>query len=93
MGKHSRKKQKLAAKDTQPLGAEDTAGNDADKDDEERRLESKLFGKPFVPSEKNVIVVEDDQDDFYIDEAGGGAAFEQLQDKDVRIEKNMVELY
>lgn len=35
---------------TAPLGASGSADQDAGKDDEERRLESLLFGKPFIPS-------------------------------------------
>lgn len=53
MGKQSRKRQKTSKVDnTQPLGSR-TFVDDTNKDDEERRLESMLFGVPYVPSEKS----------------------------------------
>ncbi|KAG6334326.1 hypothetical protein ID866_4761 [Astraeus odoratus] len=62
MVKHARKRQKLAKDEhVQPLGSNPATllADDASKDDEERRLESMLFGVPYVPasssssSEKN----------------------------------------
>ncbi|KIK15415.1 hypothetical protein PISMIDRAFT_640852 [Pisolithus microcarpus 441] len=54
MPKHARKRQKLAqdAEAVRPLGSNHLAAltDDANKDDEERRLESMLFGVPYVPS-------------------------------------------
>ena len=51
MGK-SRKRQKTSREEiVQPLGSR-TFVDDTNKDDEERRLESMLFGVPYVPSEK-----------------------------------------
>ena len=57
-GKHStlksRSKSKLAALDddgdVEPLGSGKRVWEDEDKDDEERRLESVLFGTPYVPA-------------------------------------------
>ena len=85
MAKNSRKKQKTLAEtrdEKQPLGSKVVVDNDAEKDDEERRLESLLFGKAFAPrdssTQKNEIVIDDDDDE------GGGNALQQLQDNDVR---------
>ncbi|KAG9310283.1 hypothetical protein JVU11DRAFT_9401 [Chiua virens] len=50
MGK-SRKRQK-SQQNVQPLGAR-TFADDTAKDDEERRLESMLFGVPYVPVREN----------------------------------------
>lgn len=53
MPKHARKRQKVARDEVvQPLGSNHLAAltDDANKDDEERRLESRLFGVPYVPS-------------------------------------------
>lgn len=53
MPKHTRKRQKLAKDEAvKPLGSNHLAvlTDDASKDDEERRLESMLFGTPYVPS-------------------------------------------
>jgi U3 small nucleolar RNA-associated protein 18 len=50
MGKHARKRQRKdkPAESVAPLGTAVLLDDDADKDDEERRLESLLFGKPLV---------------------------------------------
>ena len=51
MGKHPRKRQRKdrpAHESVAPLGTTVLLDEDADKDDEERKLESLLFGKPFV---------------------------------------------
>ncbi|KAG6371535.1 WD40-repeat-containing domain protein [Boletus reticuloceps] len=71
MGKQSRKRQKTSKEDVQPLGSS-TVVDDADKDDEERQLESMLFGVPYVPSQKSdgkrraddadVVVISDVED-------------------------------
>ncbi|KAI6018885.1 WD40-repeat-containing domain protein [Pisolithus marmoratus] len=53
MPKHTRKRQKLTRDEAvQPLGSKHLAAltDDASKDDEERRLESMLFGVPYVAS-------------------------------------------
>ncbi|KAF8139808.1 WD40-repeat-containing domain protein [Boletus edulis] len=71
MGKQSRKRQKISKEDVQPLGSSAVV-DDADKDDEERQLESMLFGVPYVPSQKSdgkrradgadVVVISDVED-------------------------------
>ncbi|KAH7925692.1 WD40 repeat-like protein [Leucogyrophana mollusca] len=87
MVKHTRKRQKTtkaAQEPTQPLGAQIALTDSASKDDEERRLESMLFGIPFVPSSqgpKEVLVVSDGEDD--IDVREGGKEFENLLDSDL----------
>ena len=86
MAKNSRKKQKTAAegRDAIPLGAQFAVDIDAEKDDEERRLESLLFGKTFTPrdsssAQQNELMIDVDDDE------GGGNALQQLQDNDVRL--------
>lgn len=63
MGKHARKRQrkdKPAHKPFAPLGTAVPLDDDADKDDEERRLESLLFGKPLVSGQRpKVTAIED----------------------------------
>ncbi|KAI0045734.1 WD40 repeat-like protein [Auriscalpium vulgare] len=74
MGKHARKRQRTAkvpTGDVVPLGAALNVADDAGKDDEERRLESMLFGKPYIPSDEGkdrVITVADDEEDEDVDE-------------------------
>jgi U3 small nucleolar RNA-associated protein 18 len=54
MVKPVRKKSKTTKstqEDLQPLSSHSELINNANKDDEERRLESLLFGVPFVPSD------------------------------------------
>jgi U3 small nucleolar RNA-associated protein 18 len=83
MAKHSRKRQKTSkgAKEIQPLGSR-LLTDDASRDDEERRLESLLFGTKFVPREKNeLIVVDSDDEDIEIE--GGGQEMNILMDTDV----------
>ncbi len=74
MAKHGRKRQRIAkdeSKGPNPLL------DDASKDDEERRLESLLFGTPYIPNDsKNVIEIEDD-------ELEAGKEFQNLDDADV----------
>ena len=86
MAKSSRKKQRIEQEKpvTQPLGVLNIGNEDAEKDDEERRLESLLFGKTFSPRDKdgkeNVLVVSDDEGDAL---DGEGNGFGHLQDDDV----------
>jgi len=72
MGKQSRKRQKTSKKVAiQPLGSR-TFVDDTNKDDEERRLESVLFGVPYVTSGESkgkrrddaaaAVVISDDED-------------------------------
>ena len=78
-GKHIRKKRKLA-EEAQPLGSTLHLDDEAEKDDEERRLESILFGKVFLSEEDidkdNILIISDDE--------GVGNGLEQLDDSDVR---------
>ena len=88
MGKHSRKRQKVensAQELVQPLGTRVSLSDDATKDDEERRLESLLFGVPFVPrsgnDNKNTLVVSDGEDER--DGLEGGKELQNMLDTDV----------
>ena len=63
MGKHARKRQrkdKPAHKSFAPLGTAVLLDGDADKDDEERRLESLLFGKPLVSGRRSKVTAIED---------------------------------
>ena len=56
MGKHARKRQRnRPTESVVPLGTAALLDDDADKDDEERRLETLLFGKPFVSGRKTKV--------------------------------------
>lgn len=96
MGKRATKRQKTIP-DIQPLGGTaDTAAalaDDAAKDDEERQLESLLFGTPYVPSGKGkgkqrefALEVSDDGDDAAGTlDASAGRELENMLDSDVRL--------
>lgn len=73
MPKHSRKRQKLS-NEANPLT------NDSAKDDEERRLESLLFGTKYVPVGNNGLL----QVEAEAAEADG-RQFQNLLDNDVSI--------
>ena len=89
MPKHTRKKQRLQ-RDVQPLGSARRLDDDAEKDDEERRLENLLFGTEFNVSGKgkesvfdeNIILIEDEESGGN-EQSGFGNALEHLQDEDV----------
>lgn len=88
MGKRSSKRQKTgksSAKTVQPLGTQNVVSllDDSSKDDEERRLESLLFGTKYVPavSSEHVLVLSDDEKDD--EELGGGNEFQAVLDSDV----------
>lgn len=91
MGKRANKRQKLerqkgAAIPAQPLGSQVASCllNDAGKDDEERRLESMLFGTKYVPApvdEDQILVVPDDDNE----DVNAGQELQGLMDTDVRI--------
>jgi U3 small nucleolar RNA-associated protein 18 len=88
MGKHSRKRQRTAGGNGSvlPLGARVDVVDDASKDDVERRLESLLFGTPYVPSaigKQNAADPLEDEDIDGID--GAGAELEAMLDADVRV--------
>ncbi|KAG5643054.1 hypothetical protein DXG03_001632 [Asterophora parasitica] len=81
MAKHPRKKQKTSKEvnEIQPLGA-DPLTDDASKDDEERRLESMLFGTKFVPRDRDVAMDDEDEDN---EPDLGGHVFNNLMDSDL----------
>lgn len=89
MVKHARKRQKtekLGDSGMQPLGAQISVIDDANKDDEERRLESLLFGVPFAPSgtrNRGILAVSDEEEGE--DDKSGikGKELEHLLDTDV----------
>lgn len=95
MGKRAAKRQKTAA-DAAPLGSKVNAAalleDDSAKDDEELRLESMLFGKPYVPSGKGkgkqrelVLDISDEEnDDQEVLGDGAGRELENMLDTDVR---------
>ena len=91
MGKQSRKRQKTSKEDNiQPLGSHAFV-DDTTKDDEERRLESMLFGVPYVPSEKSkgrrrgddagIVVISDAEDEAVAE--GNLKELENMLDSDV----------
>lgn len=85
--KRSQKRQKTenAADTLQPLGSKAALLDDSAKDDEERRLESALFGVPYVPGRKkdeHVLLLSDNEDDEHNDLAGGNE-LQALMDSDV----------
>ena len=91
-GNHSstKSKSKLVALDDdgdfEPLGSSKRVWEDEDKDDDERRLESVLFGKPYVPSLKG-RTGDSDEEDEGMPEADmdlGGNEFANLMDSEVR---------
>lgn len=73
--------------DSGPLGSSRRVWDDEDKDDEERRLESVLFGKPYVPSSKGRAGGESDEENDALLEADAdfaGNEFANLMDSEVR---------
>ena len=92
-GKHSsaKSKSRLVTLDDEgvfePLGSGKRVWEDEDKDDEERRLESVLFGKPYVPSSKGKTGERSDEEDEGFPEADVdlvGTEFANLMDSEVR---------
>lgn len=84
MVKQARKKQK-AGRSANPLGSVRLAAPEAEKDDEELRLENLLFGTDPGPSSrptKDVIIVSEGEDE---GEEAGANDIEQLQDSDVSL--------
>ena len=70
--KHNHKRQKTGKStvaDVQPLGSRTATSllDNSEKDDEERRLESMLFGTPYVPASRkdvhtrDILVVSDEE--------------------------------
>lgn len=97
MGKRASKRQKTAkeaVRPAQPLGSNVAVSllDDSSKDDEERRLESMLFGTKYVPApqdDSNILVVSDDE----IEEVDGGQELQNLMDKDVCTHVSHVAVY
>lgn len=83
MGKHARKRQRTDDS-APPLGAELALADDASKDDEERRLESLLFGKPYVARGEAKSAFGHEEDGTLGDLDVGGAELEAMLDADVR---------
>lgn len=91
MAKHPRKKQRTAkstedasgAADVRPLGSAKYLLDESGKDDEERRLESMLFGTVYEPSSskgKGVLVLSDEEEDV---DRTGEKELQNLLDTDV----------
>ena len=100
MPKHARKRQKISqSKGSHGSHAEQPIPNKAarlemlldeeSKDDEERRLESLLFGVKYVPRGgdkgklKDITMSDDDEDEGFSDDQGG-RGLQHLLDEDVR---------
>ena len=68
------------------MGSNKRVWEDEDKDDEERRLESVLFGKPYVPPSKGRAGggSEEDEDMQEADIDLAGNEFANLMDSEVR---------
>lgn len=91
MTKHGRKRQKISKDETAqpPLGSNVTSllTDDARKDDEERRLESMLFGVPYAPSTSHTkkngdqtgFVITDEEEDGDADAAAAGPTIRELE--------------
>lgn len=82
MGKHAHKRLKTESS-IAPLGSRVSLTDDTNKDDEERKLESLLFGVPFVPfakGHKDTLTISDDEEGALVD---GGAELENMLDTDV----------
>ena len=87
MGKRASKRPKMGKETVtqiQPLGTHPSLLDDAAKDDEERRLESMLFGTNYVPAPQdssNILVVSDEENG----EVDAGKELQNLTDTDVRL--------
>ncbi|EGN94195.1 hypothetical protein SERLA73DRAFT_115150 [Serpula lacrymans var. lacrymans S7.3] len=87
MAKNARKRQRTEKnqdEQAQPLGAKVALDDDASKDDEERRLESILFGVPYKPSGnkgKDVLAFSDEEED--LEDVGAGKELENMLDSDL----------
>ena len=74
-------------RDAEPLGSNKRVWEDDDKDDEERRLESISFGRPYVPSSKGRTGGDSEEEDEDMPEADidlAGNEFANLMDSEVR---------
>lgn len=86
MGKHARKKLKTE-NSAVPLGSQTALTDDMNKDDEERRLESLLFGVPFVQStkghESRLVISDGEEEEGPLE---GGMELQNMLDTDVSLE-------
>ncbi|KAI0271680.1 WD40 repeat-like protein [Gloeopeniophorella convolvens] len=85
MGKRARKRQRTSGRAHEtaaPLGEPVLLDEDADKDEEERRLESLLFGKLFAAKPDNKIAAVEDAEEYEGADAAG-AELEGLLDSDL----------
>jgi U3 small nucleolar RNA-associated protein 18 len=86
MGKHARKRQRKDKPNHEsvvPLGTNVLLDDDASKDDEERRLESLLFGKPFAVGRRDNVAAADNMEDGGEDLDVTAAELEGMHDSDV----------
>lgn len=82
MGKHTRKRLRKERAHI-PLGETVLLDDDIDKDDEERKLESLLFGKPSMARRERATVCEEDTSESDNDVEVNAAELEGLLDSDV----------
>ncbi len=82
MGKHIRKRLRKD-KPAIPLGAAVPSDDEINKDDEERRLESLLFGKPSVARREKTTICEEEVSESDNDVEVNAAELEGLLDSDV----------
>jgi U3 small nucleolar RNA-associated protein 18 len=85
MGKHTRKRLRKdkSARERIQLGETALLDDDIDKDDEERKLESLLFGKPSVARRERATVCEEDVSESDNDVEMNSAELEGLLDSDL----------
>ncbi|KAN0138557.1 WD40 repeat-like protein [Lactarius tabidus] len=84
MGKHSKRLRKdKSTRERIPLGETAPFDDDIDKDDEERKLESLLFGKPSVARRERATVGEEDLSESDNDVEMNSAELEGLLDSDL----------
>lgn len=81
MAKHPRKRQRTAPNEPRHSLSVVSLAEDTSKDDEERRLESLLFGVPFVPSTSEDA--QENGEDGEEEEIEAGAEMNGLLDTDV----------
>jgi U3 small nucleolar RNA-associated protein 18 len=83
MSRKRQRKDRPAQDSVAPLGTA-LLGDDADKDDDERKLESLLFGKPFVSSgRRNEVTAIEDVEEGYGGADVATAELEGMLDSDV----------
>ena len=85
MPRKRQRKDRPAQKSVTPLGTAALLDDDADKDDDERKLESLLFGKPFVSASgrRNEVTAIEDVEEGYDGADVTTAELEGMLDSDV----------